>query len=122
MGEDDPDLGVAGRLRLESGVPDATRKRLAEIGWQLGNPDGGFGRYECVEHRMDGDTRVYAAASEAFWFASKENIQTHGGIGFTWEADPQLYYRRSRQLSLVAGAPATWRERLVSQLEMKNAA
>lgn len=62
------------------------------------------------------------AASEAFWFASKENIQTHGGIGFTWEADPQLYYRRSRQLSLVAGAPATWRERLVSQLETRNAA
>ena len=62
------------------------------------------------------------AASEAFWFASKENIQTHGGIGFTWEADPQLYYRRSRQLSLVAGAPAVWRERLVAQLEMKNAA
>ena len=62
------------------------------------------------------------AASEAFWFASKENVQTHGGIGFTWEADPQLYYRRSRQLSLVAGAPAVWRERLVSQLEMRNAA
>lgn len=62
------------------------------------------------------------AASEAFWFASKENIQTHGGIGFTWEADPQLYYRRSRQLSLVAGAPALWRERLVGQLEMRNAA
>ena len=62
------------------------------------------------------------AASEAFWVASKENIQTHGGIGFTWEADPQLYYRRSRQLSLVAGAPAIWRERLVSELERKNAA
>jgi alkylation response protein AidB-like acyl-CoA dehydrogenase len=62
------------------------------------------------------------AASEAFWFAAKENIQTHGGIGFTWEADPQLYYRRSRQLGLVAGAPAVWRERLVAQLEMKNAA
>ena len=62
------------------------------------------------------------AASEAFWFASKENIQTHGGIGFTWEADPQLYYRRARQLALVAGAPAVWKERLVSQLEMKNAA
>lgn len=62
------------------------------------------------------------AASEAFWFAAKESIQTHGGIGFTWEADPQLYYRRSRQLALVAGAPAQWKERLVSQLEMKNAA
>jgi alkylation response protein AidB-like acyl-CoA dehydrogenase len=60
------------------------------------------------------------AASEAFWFASKENIQTHGGIGFTWEADPHLYYRRSRQLALVAGSPSQWRERLVSQLEVRN--
>jgi alkylation response protein AidB-like acyl-CoA dehydrogenase len=62
------------------------------------------------------------AASEAFWFASKENIQTHGGIGFTWEVDCHLYYRRSRQLSLVAGAPRVWKERLVSQLERRNAA
>ena len=62
------------------------------------------------------------AASEAFWFASKENIQTHGGMGFTWEVDAHLFYRRSRQLSLVAGAPRVWKERLVSQLERKNAA
>ncbi len=61
------------------------------------------------------------AASEAFWFASKENIQTHGGIGFTWEMDCHLYYRRSRQLSLVAGAPRVWKERLVSHLERQNA-
>lgn len=62
------------------------------------------------------------AASEAYWFASKENIQTHGGIGFTWEVDAHLYYRRSRQLAVVAGSPRLWKERLVSQLEMKNAA
>jgi alkylation response protein AidB-like acyl-CoA dehydrogenase len=62
------------------------------------------------------------AASDAFWFASKENIQTHGGIGFTWEMDCHLYYRRSRQLSLVAGAPRVWKERLVSHLERRNAA
>lgn len=62
------------------------------------------------------------AASEAFWFGAKENIQTHGGIGFTWEVDAHLYYRRSRQLSLVAGAPRVWKERLVSQLERRNAA
>ena len=62
------------------------------------------------------------AASDAFWFASKENIQTHGGMGFTWESDCHLYYRRSRQLALVAGSPAAWRERLVGQLEMRNAA
>lgn len=60
------------------------------------------------------------AASEAFWFASKENIQTHGGIGFTWEMDCHLFYRRSRQLSLVAGAPRVWKERLVSHLERQN--
>ena len=62
------------------------------------------------------------AACEAFWFASKENIQAHGGIGFTWEMDCHLYYRRSRQLSLVAGAPRVWKERLVSHLERRNAA
>jgi alkylation response protein AidB-like acyl-CoA dehydrogenase len=62
------------------------------------------------------------AASEAFWFASKENIQTHGGIGFTWEVDAHLYYRRSRQLSLAIGAPRVWKERLVSHLERRNAA
>lgn len=64
MGEDSPDLGVTGLLRLESGVPEASRRKLAGIGWTLGESDGGFGRYQCVEHRMDGDTRVYAAASE----------------------------------------------------------
>jgi alkylation response protein AidB-like acyl-CoA dehydrogenase len=62
------------------------------------------------------------AGCEAYWFASKENIQTHGGIGFTWEMDCHLHYRRSRQLSLVAGAPRVWKERLVSQLERRNAA
>ena len=64
MGEDPPGMGPRGLLRLESGVPAATRRRLAEIGWTIGEPDGGFGRYECVEHRMDGATRVYAGASE----------------------------------------------------------
>ena len=62
------------------------------------------------------------AASEAYWFGSKENIQTHGGMGFTWEVDCHLYYRRSRQLGLVAGAPKVWKERLVTQLERRNAA
>ncbi|WP_326523789.1 gamma-glutamyltransferase family protein [Sphingomonas sp.] len=64
MGEDAAGLGPNGLLRLETGVPEATKKRLAEIGWTLGAPDGGFGRYQAIEHRMDGRTRVYAAASE----------------------------------------------------------
>jgi len=64
MGEDAPGLGARGLLRLESGVPDATRRALIAIGWPLGASDGGFGRYECIEHRMNGAARVYAAASE----------------------------------------------------------
>jgi alkylation response protein AidB-like acyl-CoA dehydrogenase len=62
------------------------------------------------------------AASEAYWHAAKENIQTHGGMGFTWAADCHLYYRRARQLGLVIGAPRIWRERLVQQLLVSAAA
>lgn len=62
------------------------------------------------------------AASEAFWFASKENIQTHGGMGFTWEVDCHLFYRRAKLLAVQAGAPKLWKERLIKSLERKNAA
>lgn len=64
MGEDSPGLPKTGLLRLESGVPDATKVALAAIGWTIGKPDGGFGRYECVELTAPGGERVYAAASE----------------------------------------------------------
>ncbi len=62
------------------------------------------------------------AATEAFHFASKENIQTHGGMGFTWEVDCHLFYRRSKLLAVQAGSPSVWKEKLVRQLELKNAA
>ena len=64
MGEDAPGLGPTGLLRLESGIPEATRAALAAMGWKIGDSDGGFGRYECIENRQDGKDRVYAAASE----------------------------------------------------------
>jgi alkylation response protein AidB-like acyl-CoA dehydrogenase len=62
------------------------------------------------------------SASEAYWYASKENIQVHGGMGYTWDLDCHLHYRRSRVLSLVAGAPRIWKNRLVTMLERRNAA
>jgi alkylation response protein AidB-like acyl-CoA dehydrogenase len=62
------------------------------------------------------------AASEAAWYASKENIELHGGIGFTWEVDCHMYYRRARLLGLLAGAPRLWKQRLVSELERREAA
>ncbi|MFZ1940634.1 MAG: gamma-glutamyltransferase family protein [Terracidiphilus sp.] len=64
MGEDRPGLGPMGILRLEAGVPAATRKALEAMGWPMGESDGGFGRYECIELRKQGTDRVYAAGSE----------------------------------------------------------
>jgi gamma-glutamyltranspeptidase/glutathione hydrolase len=64
MGEDRPGMGPRGMLRLEAGVPAATRKALADLGWPMGDSDGGFGRYECIELRKQGADRVYAAGSE----------------------------------------------------------
>jgi alkylation response protein AidB-like acyl-CoA dehydrogenase len=61
------------------------------------------------------------SATQAFDYASKENIQTHGGIGFTWEADCHFYYKRSRELGLSLGPQRTWKEKLVSELEASNA-
>ena len=64
MGEDAPNLTTRGVLRLESGVPADARQALVDLGWPMGESDGGFGRYECVENRMQGEDRVYAAATE----------------------------------------------------------
>jgi gamma-glutamyltranspeptidase/glutathione hydrolase len=64
MGEDDKSIGGTGLLRLENRVPEATRKKLAEMGWRIGPSDGGFGRYQCVEYRRDKGERVYGAATD----------------------------------------------------------
>ena len=61
------------------------------------------------------------AATEAFHLASKENIQTHGGIGFTWEADCHFYYRRSKLLAATIGSAPYWKDRLIAALERRNA-
>jgi len=61
------------------------------------------------------------SANEAFYLAAKENIQVHGGMGFTWAFDCHLYYRRAKQLALGLGSTRIWKDRLVDQLESANA-
>ncbi len=56
------------------------------------------------------------AAIQASLFAAEENIQTHGGMGFTWEFDCQFYYRRAKLLSLAVGSEKQWQGRLVDGL------
>jgi alkylation response protein AidB-like acyl-CoA dehydrogenase len=56
------------------------------------------------------------AATEAFSFAAEEAIEMHGGIGFTWEDDCHLYYRRARVLALELGSRRRWANRLLTAL------
>ena len=62
------------------------------------------------------------SATQAYDFASKEMIQTHGGIGFTWEMDCHLFLRRAQLLGLCVGGARGWKDRLISALERRNAA
>jgi alkylation response protein AidB-like acyl-CoA dehydrogenase len=59
------------------------------------------------------------AGIQAYDFAAKENLQTHGGMGFTWEVDCHLHLRRARHLGLALGGLPVWRERLVRTLERR---
>src|SRR5471030_3265361 len=62
------------------------------------------------------------SATQAFDYASKENIQTHGGMGFTWAVDCHFYYKRSKELGLALGPQRAWKDKLVTELETTNAA
>jgi gamma-glutamyltranspeptidase/glutathione hydrolase len=64
MGEDDKSIGGTGLLRLETGVPEATKAALAAMGWRIGPSDGGFGRYSAVERRESSGQLVYASAAD----------------------------------------------------------
>ncbi len=62
------------------------------------------------------------AATKAYQLASKQNIQAHGGMGFTWAFDCHLHYRRSQLLALALGGPSYWEDELIARLKLRNAA
>ena len=59
---------------------------------------------------------AHACCSRAYMFAAMENIQVHGGIGFTWEHPAHLYFRRAKSSQLLFGGPAVYHERLLDRL------
>ena len=61
------------------------------------------------------------SATEAYEFASENNIHLHGGIGFAWEGDCHLHYRRSRLLAHTLGPPGFWQEQLITALDRGGA-
>lgn len=62
------------------------------------------------------------SATQAFQHCAKNNIQVHGGMGFTWEFDCHLYYRRANALALSLGSLSYWEDQLIDRLRRKNAA
>ncbi len=54
--------------------------------------------------------------SEAYFHAAAENIQIHGGIGFTWEHDAHLYFKRAKSSELFLGDPSYHRELLAQRI------
>lgn len=104
----------------------AIKHKLADIyiGNELARSNAYFGAWALSTNARELPLAAAAArvsATQAFDFAARENTQTHGGVGYTWEFDCHLYYKRSRDLALALGSQRTWKERLVSELEASNA-
>ena len=109
------------------GSYQAIKHKLADcyVKLELARSNAYYGAMMLTEDGADLPLAAAAAriaATEAYDFAARENIQTHGGIGFTWEADTQFHYRRSRVMALSIGGPMAWKDKLVTRLEQKNAA
>ncbi|MCW2498437.1 MAG: acyl-CoA dehydrogenase domain protein [Frankiales bacterium] len=113
------------KIRLQFGRPigsfQAVKHRCADMAMKV---DAGRSAVAwAVAAAADGSAELPVAAamagvvcSEAFVFTSAENVQVHGGIGFTWEHPAHLYFRRARSSSLLFGDPAHHRAQLLERL------
>jgi alkylation response protein AidB-like acyl-CoA dehydrogenase len=61
-------------------------------------------------------TTAKVFCSEAFFRVAAEAIQVHGGIGFTWEHQAHLYFRRAKSSEYLLGSPVAHREFLLEKL------
>jgi alkylation response protein AidB-like acyl-CoA dehydrogenase len=72
----------------------------------------------CVAQERSAELAEAAAIAksyccDAFFDCAANAIQLHGGLGFTWEHEAQLYFKRARASAMLLGSPAWQRERLV---------
>jgi alkylation response protein AidB-like acyl-CoA dehydrogenase len=112
----------------------------AKVRVQFGRPIGSFQaiKHKCADMLLEvesGKSAAYYAAwaaaedndelpavaslakaycSDAYFHASAENIQIHGGIGFTWEHDAHLYFKRAKSSEILFG-DATYHRELLAQ-------
>jgi alkylation response protein AidB-like acyl-CoA dehydrogenase len=78
-------------------------------GWAAGENDGAGNDELPVVASL-----AKAYCSDAYFHAAAENIQIHGGIGFTWEHDAHLYFKRAKSSEILFG-DATYHRELLAQ-------
>ena len=86
---------------------EGSRSALYYAAWALGENDPGARTAVSV---------AKAYASEAFRDAGNKSIQVQGGMGFTWENDAHLYYRRAKASEIAFGDATFHRERIAKML------
>lgn len=110
----------------------------AKVREQFGRPIGSYQaiKHKCADMLLEVESSVSAAyavgwaiddksadvsllaslakayCSEAFYHCAAENIQIHGGIGFTWEHPAHLYFKRATSTEILLGSPRWHRESL----------
>ena len=86
---------------------EAARSTALYAGWALAAGDTDLGVAAAL---------AKARCSDAFYRAAAETIQIHGGIGFTWEHEAHLYFKRAKTDQLLFGSPADWRAVLADRI------
>jgi alkylation response protein AidB-like acyl-CoA dehydrogenase len=97
----------------------AIKHKLADVavGIELAKSNAYFGGWAAGESADDLPAAAAAArltAIKAFEMAARENVQVHGGIGYTFEANCHFYYRRERLLAVNLGSRGMWADRLLA--------
>ncbi len=100
----------------------AIKHRLADlyVSIQLARSNAYYGAW-ALEHEspelVTAACGARVSASDACELAGTEMIQMHGGVGYTWEYDCHMFYRRAKLLGLALGSAGEWREKLIQRLE-----
>jgi alkylation response protein AidB-like acyl-CoA dehydrogenase len=109
------------KQRLQFGRPvgsfQAVKHRLADMMVEVEAARSAAWYAACVADEGSDELGEAAAIAksyccDAFFDCAANAIQLHGGIGFTWEHEAHLYFRRARASATLLGSPAWQRERL----------
>ncbi|MEE9609195.1 MAG: acyl-CoA dehydrogenase family protein [Myxococcota bacterium] len=113
------------KQRVQFGRPigsfQAVKHKCAEVLLELESARSAAYYASCMASEDSGELPLAASLAkaccgDAFLRAAAENIHIHGGVGFTWESDAHLYYKRAKANEALFGTPAFHRRRIAELL------